>query len=73
VSRVRLDQPPKLLLFSRTCFTAGVADEAVVRPDVELIGIDRLYGGSCRPARLMGAADSKRGGQGPFEMTDLRV
>jgi hypothetical protein len=34
------------LLFSRTGFTAGVADEAVVRPDVELIGIDRLYGGS---------------------------
>jgi hypothetical protein len=42
----RVDQPPKLLLFSRTGFTAGVADEAVVRPDVELIGIDRLYGGS---------------------------
>ena len=42
----RVDQPPKLLLFSRTGFTTGVADEAVVRPDVELIGIDRLYGGS---------------------------
>ena len=42
----RVDQPPKLLLFSRTGFTAGVADEAVARPDVELIGIDRLYGGS---------------------------
>jgi hypothetical protein len=27
-------------------FTAGVADEAIVRPDVELVGIDRLYGGS---------------------------
>jgi hypothetical protein len=42
----RVDQPPKLLLFSRTGFTAGVADEAVARPDVELIGIDRLYSGS---------------------------
>ena len=28
----------------RLGFTAGVADEAVVRPDVELIGIDRLCG-----------------------------
>jgi len=40
-----VDQPPKLLLFSRTGFTSGLADEAVVRPDVELVGIDRLYGG----------------------------
>jgi hypothetical protein len=42
----RVGQPHKLLLFSRTGFTAGVADEAVVRADVELIGIDRLYDGS---------------------------
>jgi uncharacterized protein len=42
----RVHQPPKLLLFSRTGFTAGVTDEAAVRPDVELIGLDRLYGGS---------------------------
>jgi hypothetical protein len=42
----RVDQPPRLLLFSRTGFTAGVATEAAVRPDVELVGIDRLYGGS---------------------------
>jgi uncharacterized protein len=42
----RVDQPPKLLLFSRTGFTAAVTDEAVVRPDVELVGIDRLYSGS---------------------------
>jgi hypothetical protein len=41
----RVDQPPKLLLFSRTGFTAGLADEAVGRADVELIGLDRLYGG----------------------------
>jgi hypothetical protein len=34
------------MLFSRTGFTAAVADEAAARPDVELIGIDRLYGGS---------------------------
>jgi AAA+ ATPase superfamily predicted ATPase len=42
----RVDQPPKLLLFSRTGFTAAVTDEAVARPDVELVGIDRLYSGS---------------------------
>jgi hypothetical protein len=42
----RVDQPPKLMLFSRTGFTAAVADEAAACPDVELIGIDRLYGGS---------------------------
>jgi hypothetical protein len=30
----------------RLGFTAGVADEAVVGPDVELIGIDRLSRGS---------------------------
>jgi uncharacterized protein len=42
----RVDQPPKLLLFSRTGFTAGLTDEAAVRPDVELIGIDRLYRGA---------------------------
>ena len=42
----RVDQPPKLLLFSRTGFSAGLADEAAARPDVELVGIDRLYDGS---------------------------
>jgi hypothetical protein len=41
----RVDRPPKLLLFSRTGFTTGVSDEAAARPDVELVGIDRLYGG----------------------------
>jgi AAA+ ATPase superfamily predicted ATPase len=39
----RVDQPPKILLFSRTGFTTGLTDEAVIRPDVELVGIDRIY------------------------------
>ena len=43
------------------------------RTDVGLIGIDRLCGGSRRPARVVETADSGRGGQGPFEMMDLRV
>jgi hypothetical protein len=42
----RVDQPPKLLIFSRTSFTSGLTDEAATRPDVELVGIDRVYHGS---------------------------
>ena len=42
----RVDQPPKLLIFSRSRFTSGLADEAATRPDVELVGIDRLYHGA---------------------------
>lgn len=42
----RVGQPPKLLLFSRTGFTAGLAGEAGARPDVELVGIDRVYHGA---------------------------
>ncbi len=42
----RVGQPPKLLLFSRTGFTAGLTDQAVTRPDVELVGIDRIYHGA---------------------------
>jgi len=42
----RVGQPPKLLLFSRTGFTESLTDEAGVRPDVELVGLDRLYNGS---------------------------
>ena len=42
----RVDQPPKLLLFSRTGFTSGLTGESAVRPDVELVGIDRLYHGA---------------------------
>ncbi len=41
----RVDQPPKLLVFSRTGFTSGLASEAATRPDIELVGIDRLYHG----------------------------
>ena len=42
----RVDQPPKLLIFSRTGFTSGLTGESAVRPDVELVGIDRLYHGA---------------------------
>ncbi len=42
----RVEQPPKLLLFSRTGFTTGLTEEASTRPDVELIGLDRLYHGA---------------------------
>ncbi len=42
----RVEQPPKLLLFSRTGFTAGLTEESAARPDVELISIDRLYRGA---------------------------
>lgn len=42
----RIDQPPKLMLFSRTGFTAGLTGEAAPRPDVELISLDRMYRGA---------------------------
>jgi hypothetical protein len=41
----RVGQPPKLLLFSRTGFSSGLSEEATARPDVELIGLDRIYAG----------------------------
>lgn len=41
----RVDQLPKLLLFSRNGFTSDLTREATGRPDVELIGLDRLYRG----------------------------
>lgn len=41
----RVDQPPKLLLFSRNGFASDLMREAAGRPDVELIGLDRLYRG----------------------------
>jgi len=44
--RHRVDQPPKILLYSRTGFTTGLTDEAAARPDVELVGIDRIYHGA---------------------------
>jgi AAA+ ATPase superfamily predicted ATPase len=42
----RIEQLPKLLMFSRSGFTADLAVEAATRPDVELVTIDRLYQGS---------------------------
>jgi len=41
----RVEQLPKLLLFSRTGFTPDLADESAGRPDIELVGLDRLYRG----------------------------
>jgi uncharacterized protein len=41
----RVEQLPKLLLFSRTGFTPDLADESARRPDIELVGLDRLYQG----------------------------
>ena len=41
----RVGRPPRLLLFSRSGFAADLAAEAAARPDVELVGIERLYGG----------------------------
>ncbi|MGH3281218.1 MAG: hypothetical protein ACRDNW_19085 [Trebonia sp.] len=42
----RVDRPPKLLLFSRSGFTPGLTDEAITRPDVELVTLERVYQGS---------------------------
>jgi AAA+ ATPase superfamily predicted ATPase len=42
----RVDQPPKLLLFGRSGFSAELTVEAAARPDVELIDMTRLYHGS---------------------------
>jgi AAA+ ATPase superfamily predicted ATPase len=42
----RVEQPPKLLLFCLSGFSAELAAEAVSRPDVELIDPERLYRGS---------------------------
>jgi len=42
----RIGQPPRLLLFSRSEFAAGLAEEAAARPDVELVGLERIYGGA---------------------------
>jgi hypothetical protein len=41
----RVGQPPRLLLFSRSGFAAGLAAEAAARPDVELVDLERLYRG----------------------------
>jgi uncharacterized protein len=39
---------PKLLLFARRGFTSDLVSEARVRPDVQLIDLERLYHGSRR-------------------------
>jgi uncharacterized protein len=41
----RVGQPPKLLLFSRSGFMAGLVEEAAGRSDVELISLERVYEG----------------------------
>lgn len=42
----RVGPPPRLLLFSRSGFAPGLAEEATDRPDVDLVGLDRVYRGS---------------------------
>ncbi|MEU4406610.1 hypothetical protein AB0F88_18990 [Streptosporangium sp. NPDC023963] len=42
----KVTAPPKLLLFSRSGFTADLAHTAARRSDVELVDLGRLYGGS---------------------------
>jgi hypothetical protein len=41
-----VEQLPKLLLFSRSGFTDGLAAEAATRPDIELVSLDRVYRGT---------------------------
>jgi hypothetical protein len=42
----RVGRPPRLLLFSRSGFAAGLTEEAAVRPDVELVDLERIYRGT---------------------------
>lgn len=42
----RIDHQPRLLLFSRSGFTSDLHEEAAIRPDVDLIDLDRVYRGS---------------------------
>jgi uncharacterized protein len=42
----RVGEPPRLLLFSRSGFAADLAEEAAARPDVELVGLERIYRGA---------------------------
>jgi hypothetical protein len=42
----RVGRPPRLLLFSRSGFAPGLTEEAAVRPDVELVGLERIYQGA---------------------------
>jgi hypothetical protein len=42
----RVGRPPRLLLFSRSGFSAGLVEEAAARSDVELTGLERIYQGT---------------------------
>jgi hypothetical protein len=42
----RVGGPPRLLLFSRSGFAAGLVDEAAARSDVELVDLERIYRGT---------------------------
>jgi hypothetical protein len=42
----KVADPPRLMLFSRSGFSADLRDTAVKRNDVELVDLDRLYHGS---------------------------
>ena len=42
----RVRQPTRLLLFSRSGFTAGLVEEAAARPDVKLVDLARIYQGT---------------------------
>jgi hypothetical protein len=42
----RIGPPPRLLLFSRSGFTAGLVEGAGARPDVLLVGLERVYRGT---------------------------
>lgn len=47
----RVAGPPRLLLFSRSGFAAGLVGEAAARSDVELVDLERIYRGTRRPSR----------------------
>jgi hypothetical protein len=42
----RVEQQPKLLLFSRSGFTTDLTEESAARPDIELISLQRIYRGA---------------------------
>jgi uncharacterized protein len=42
----RVGRPPRVLLFSRSGFAAGLTEEAAARPDVELVDLGRIYQGT---------------------------
>jgi DNA-binding MarR family transcriptional regulator len=42
----RVGLPPRLLLFSRSGFAAGLTEESAARADVELVDLERIYRGT---------------------------